>query len=70
MCRGGGTAFQRIKKQLDDYLAAGQIVKTNSPFGAGVLFAPKKDGTIRLCIDYRQLNKVSVKDIYPLPRIE
>ena len=59
-----------LKKQLDDYLASGQIVKTNSPFGAGVLFAPKKDGTLRLCIDYRQLNKLSVKDIYPLPRIE
>ena len=47
-----------LKKQLDDYLAAGQIVRTNSPFGAGVLFAAKKDGTLRLCIDYRALNKV------------
>ena len=51
-----------IKKQLDAYIAAGRIVKTNSPFGAGVLFAEKKDGGLRLCIDYRQLNKLTVKD--------
>ena len=59
-----------IKKQLDAYIAAGHIVKTNSPFGAGVLFAEKKDGGLRLCIDYRQLNKLTVKDAYPLPRIK
>ena len=40
-----------------------------SPWGAPVLFVKKKDGTLRLCIDYRQLNKVTVKNKYPLPRI-
>ena len=67
-----------LKKQLDAYIAAGHIVKTNSPFGAGVLFAEKKDGglrlcidyRLRLCIDYRQLNKLTFKDAYPLPRRE
>ena len=41
-----------------------------SPWGAPVLFVKKKDGTLRLCIDYRQLNKVTMKKKYPLPRID
>ena len=41
-----------------------------SPWGAPVLFVKKKDGTLRLCIDYKQLNKVTVKNTYPLPRID
>lgn len=41
-----------------------------SPWGAPILFVKKKDGTMRLCIDYRQLNKVTVKNKYPLPRID
>ena len=41
-----------------------------SPWGALVLFVKKKNGTLRLCIDYRQLNKVTVKNKYPLPRID
>ena len=59
-----------LKKQLDAYLAAGQIEPAQSPFGAGVLFARKKDGSLRLCIDYRALNAITVKDKYPLPRID
>ena len=59
-----------LKKQLDAYLAAGQIEPAQSPFGAGVLFARKKDATLRLCIDYRSLNNITVKDKYPLPRID
>jgi hypothetical protein len=41
-----------------------------SPWGASVLFVKKKDGMLRLCIDFRQLNKVTVKNKYPLPRID
>ena len=41
-----------------------------SPWGAPVLFVKKKDGTLRLCIDYRQLNKMTIKNRYPLPRID
>ena len=41
-----------------------------SPWGTPVLFVKKKDGTLRLCIDYRKLNKVTVKNKYPLPRID
>ena len=41
-----------------------------SPWGAPVLFVKKKDGTLGLCIDYRQLNKVTVKNKYPFPRID
>ena len=59
-----------LKQQLDKYLAAGQIERTYSPFGAGTLFASKKDGTQRLCIDYRALNDITVKDVYPIPRID
>ena len=59
-----------LQKQLTAYLAAGQIEPARSPFGAGVLFARKKDGTLRLCIDYRALNKITLKDKYPLPRID
>lgn len=59
-----------LKTQLEAYLAAGQIEPAQSPFGAGVLFARKKDGSQRLCIDYRGLNVITVKDKYPLPRID
>ena len=61
---------EELKKQLQKYLEAGWIEKAQSPFGAGVLFAKKKDGSFRLCIDYRSLNKLTIKDKYPLPRID
>ena len=59
-----------LKSQLDTYLKAGHIRPANSPFGAGILFAKKKDGGFRLCIDYCALNKITVKDVYHLPRID
>ena len=61
---------RELRAQLEKYRAAGQIEPANSPFGAGVLFARKKDNTLRLCIDYRALNKITVKDRYPVPRID
>jgi len=59
-----------LKMQLEAYLQSGQIEPARSPFGAGVLFARKKDGNLRFCIDYRALNTITVKDKYPLPRID
>ena len=50
-------------------LDKGFIRPSVSPWGAPILFVRKKDGTLRLCIDYRQLNKVTIKNKYPLPRI-
>ncbi|XP_070018788.1 uncharacterized protein [Nicotiana sylvestris] len=59
-----------LKKQLQDLLDKGFIRPSISPSGAPVLFVKKKDGSIRMCIDYRQLNKVIIKNKYPLPRID
>jgi len=58
-----------LHTQLQKYLSQGFIEKAQSPFGAGVLFAKKKDGSFRLCVDYRALNRLTIKDRYPMPRI-
>ena len=62
--------LQELKKQLQELLNKGLIRPSVSPWGAPVLFVKKKDGTLRLCIDYRKLNQVTVKNKYPLPRID
>ena len=59
-----------LNMQLQELLEKKYIRPSVSPWGASVLFIKKKDGTLRLCIDYRQLNKVTVKNRYPLPRID
>ena len=59
-----------LKMQLQELLEKKYIRPSVSPWGAPVLFVKKKYGTLRLCIDYRQLNKVIVKNKYPLPRID
>ena len=61
--------LQEIRVQLHELLDKGFIRPSTSPWGAPVLFA-KKDKTLRLCIDYRQLNRVTIKNRYPLPRID
>ncbi|KAL4032578.1 hypothetical protein IC575_005657 [Cucumis melo] len=61
--------IERIKVQ-QELLDKGFIRPSVSPWGAPVLFVNKKDGSMRLCIDYRELNKVTVKNRYPLPRID
>ena len=55
--------------QLEDILKKGYILPSVSPWGAVLLFVKKKDGMLRLCIDFRQLSKVTVKNKYPLLRI-
>ncbi|XP_021747406.1 uncharacterized protein LOC110713258 [Chenopodium quinoa] len=62
--------LRELKTQLDDLLEKDYIRHSSSPWGAPVLFVKKKDGSMRLCIDYRELNKVTVKNKYPLPRID
>ncbi|KAL2226202.1 UNVERIFIED_CONTAM: Transposon Tf2-12 polyprotein [Sesamum indicum] len=62
--------LHELKKQIEELLGKGFIRPSTSPWGAPVLFVKKKDGSMRLCIDYRQLNRVTVKNKYPLPRID
>jgi hypothetical protein len=59
-----------LKLQLREMMDKGCIRPSVSPWGAPILFLKKKDGTLRLCIDYRQLNKVTIKNKYPLPMID
>ena len=62
--------LDELKKQLADLTEKGYIQPSVSPFGAPILFVPKKDGGIRMCVDYRALNRVTVHNRYPLPRID
>ncbi|GBG89864.1 hypothetical protein CBR_g49712 [Chara braunii] len=59
-----------LKRQLEELLRLGFIKPSNSPWGVPVLFACKADGTLRLCIDYRGLNRYTVKNSYPMPRAD
>ncbi|CAA0811648.1 Uncharacterized mitochondrial protein AtMg00860, partial [Striga hermonthica] len=62
--------LQELKAQIQELLNLGFIRPSVSPWGAPVLFVKKKDGTMRMCLDYRELNALTVKNKYPLPRIE
>ncbi|KAJ9512208.1 hypothetical protein QJQ45_012759 [Haematococcus lacustris] len=62
--------LDELKRQLDELLAKGYIRPSTSPFGSAVLFVRKKDGSLRLCVDYRALNQLTIKNRYPLPRID
>ncbi|KAK1645995.1 hypothetical protein QYE76_063800 [Lolium multiflorum] len=64
------TELVELKKQLDDMLEKGLIQPSASPWRSPVLFVDKKDGATRLCTDYRKLNDVTIKNKYPLPKIE
>jgi hypothetical protein len=59
-----------LKQQLQDLLDKGYIRPSASPWGAPIIFVLKKDGTQRMCVDYRSLNEVTIKNKYPLPRID
>ena len=56
-----------LKGYIDKMLGKGFIQTSNLPIGAPVLFVKKKNGTLRLCVDYRALNKITIKNWYPLP---
>ncbi|GJS52345.1 putative reverse transcriptase domain-containing protein [Tanacetum coccineum] len=62
--------LKELSDQLKELLEKGFIRPSSSPWGAPVLFVKKKDGSFRMCIDYRELNKLTVKNRYPLPRID
>ena len=64
------TELKELKTQLQEVLDKGFIRPSVSPWGAPVLFVKKKDGTLRMCIDYRKINKVTVKNKHSLARIE
>ncbi|GBG84590.1 hypothetical protein CBR_g38873 [Chara braunii] len=61
--------LEELRKQLDELLEKGWIRPSSSPFGAPLLFVPKKEGELRMCIGYRGLNAITVKNVEPLPRI-
>nr|GFB15237.1 putative reverse transcriptase domain-containing protein [Tanacetum cinerariifolium] len=62
--------MKELSEQLQELFDKGFIRPSSSPWGAPVLFVKKKDGSFRMCIDYRELNKLTVKNRYPLPRID
>nr|GEV55201.1 putative reverse transcriptase domain-containing protein [Tanacetum cinerariifolium] len=62
--------IQELSDQLQELADRGFIRPSTSPWGVSVLFVKKKDGSFRMCIDYRQLNKLTIKNRYPLPRID
>ena len=59
-----------LKKQLDEMLQKGYIRPSSSPWGSPAIFVDKKDGSLRMCVDYRQLDDVTIKNKDPLPRID
>nr|GFD20317.1 putative reverse transcriptase domain-containing protein [Tanacetum cinerariifolium] len=62
--------MKELAKQLQELSDKGFIRPSSSPWGAAMLFVKKKDGSFRMCIDYRELNKLTIKNRYPLPRID
>ncbi|GKF19212.1 hypothetical protein Tco_0067850, partial [Tanacetum coccineum] len=62
--------LEELSGQLKELQDKGFIRPSSSPWGSPILFVRKKDGSFRMCIDYRELNKLTVKNRYPLPRID
>ncbi|GBG76953.1 hypothetical protein CBR_g23167 [Chara braunii] len=68
--RMGPGELEELQRQIDEMIDKGWIKPNESEFGAPVLFVPKKGGKLRMCIDYRGLNRIARKNAYPLPRID
>jgi hypothetical protein len=68
--RMGTPKLKELQMQLEEFLKKGYLHPSVSPWGDPVLFVKKKYGTLRMCIDFRQLNKVTIKKKYPFPRID
>ena len=65
-----GKELAEVRRQLKEYIELGWIRPSTSPYGAPVLLFRKKEGTLRMCIDYRLLNKETRLASYPIPRID
>jgi len=61
---------QEILSQVNELLRTNRVQSSTSPYGSPVLFVQKKDGSLRMCVDYRRLNKITIRNKYPLPRID
>jgi hypothetical protein len=68
--RMGVDELEELKKQIKELHDKGFIHPSSSPWGAPVIFVDKKDGTQSMCVDYQSLNEVTIKNKYPLPRID
>jgi len=66
----GFFVFQNPFVQLEEFLAKGYIKPSKSSYGAPIFFVHKKDGTLKMCVDYKAANKVTMKNQYPLLRID
>ena len=62
--------LEAMREQMDELIQHNWVEPSESPWGAPILFVPKKNGQLRMCIDFRDLNAVTVDDSYPLPRLE
>jgi hypothetical protein len=69
-CRMATPELAKLKEHIKELLEKGFIHPSSSLWGAPVIFVLKKDGTQRLCVDYHALNEVTIKNMYPLPRID
>jgi hypothetical protein len=62
--------LKELKVQLEELFAKGYVKPNKSPYGAPILFVHKKDGMLKMCVNYKALNKVTMKNQYPLPQID
>ena len=62
--------YEEVKAHIKELLSANIIRPSHSPFASNIVLVRKKDGKLRMCVDFRQLNKRTIKDSYALPRIE
>ena len=62
--------LKELKLQMEELVSKGFVRPSTSPWGAPILFVKKRDGSLRLCIDFKELNKVTIRNQYPLPRID